>query len=140
MKNDTRIKALLKQIEEKKNTLGSRPKAKWETNCSLDMDGSRVNLNTVTTVNRCIDIMGFLLGKKGNREDAAILLKVRPDSFMWGPYSFDEWLHDIELRCAMIMWDEENKKLKKLEAQLKDLRSEDAKTADALSDIAGALK
>jgi hypothetical protein len=42
-------------------------------------------------------------------------------------------LHDVKLRVEIIKWDNEKKKLSAMEKQLKDLRSEDLKTEDALS-------
>ena len=54
-------------------------------------------------------------------------------------FSFNEWVHDLKLRASIIKWDVEKKKLNKLESKLKDLRSDDAKTEDSLSDIMSEL-
>jgi hypothetical protein len=47
----------------------------------------------------------------------------------------EDALADLKLRVEMLQWDLEKKKLTTLEKQLKDLRSEDLKTEDALESI-----
>ncbi len=46
---------------------------------------------------------------------------------------------DLKVRVQMIQWDAEKKKLTAMENHLKALRSEDAKTEDALEDITKTL-
>jgi len=53
----------------------------------------------------------------------------------WNGDSLEDWFHDLKLRASMITWDLEKKKLNTLETKLSDLRSEDAKTEDALTGI-----
>jgi len=134
--NDNKIKELLKVIDSKKEILGTKPRAAWKTNGILKRnDNSHVNINTVNEVSYCVDAVSALLSEKSHREEASKLLEVPFDSLSWNGYSFEDWLHDFKLRSSMITWDLEKKKLGVLESKLSDLRSEDAKTEDAISNI-----
>jgi hypothetical protein len=133
--NDKKINDLLVVINEKKKTIGVKPRAAWKTNGILKYDnGTHVNINTVTTMAACIDAVAFLLRGQAFYKEAAKLLAVPHSDEM------ELYLEDFKLRASIIKWDEEKKKLDALERKLKDLRSEDAKTADALSDIMLELK
>ena len=133
-KNDKKVKELLVQIEEKKNSLGARPRASWKTNGLLKYGDEAVNINTVMTTEKCVEAVTHLLKEQYFKKNASDYLGV---AFVAG--DADDYLQDFKLRAEMLKWDKENAKLKVLEAKLKELRSEDAKTADALSDIMGQM-
>jgi hypothetical protein len=124
--NDAKIKALLQSIETKKEQLGTKPKGVWETNCVINGR----NLHTLNTIEVCVTLASELLGQKGLYGQACTFLGVQAGDLMKG---IDDALADIKLRVRMIKWDEEKKKLSAMEKQLKDLRSEDLKTEDALA-------
>ena len=129
-KNDKKISDLLSAIQLKKSALGVKPKASWKTNGILKLDkDNHININTVNLIETCVNTVALLLAEKSFRKEASELLGVA--------YSDpnEDYVNDFKLRAAMITWDMEKRKLDALESQLKDLRSEDAKTADALSDI-----
>jgi hypothetical protein len=126
-KNDEKIQRLLLTIEEKKKSMGVRPRGLWETNGIVNGH----NLNTIASIDKCVEITMELLLKKEAFEKAYKYLDVEGENS-----SFDDALKDLSLRVKMLKWDLENKKLASMEKQLKDMRSEDAKTEDALSDIA----
>ena len=140
-KNDEQIKQVLTYIKTKTEALGTKPRGSWKTNGVFKFDGGEThkNINTINDVEVCVDILADLLQEKNCRDEAAKLLDVESTEVKWNDYSFDDWLHDIKLRTSMIKWDIEKKKLNALESKLKDLRSEDAKTADAISDIMAEL-
>lgn len=126
--NDAKIKALLQSIETKKGQLGTKPKAVWETNGVINGR----NINTLNTVEGCVALVSELLGQKGLYEQACTFLGVPAGDLM---KSVDDALSDVKLRVQMIKWDNEKKKLTVMENQLKDLRSEDLKTEDALASL-----
>lgn len=132
--NDEKIKELLEVIELKKKNLGEKPKALWKTNGLLKIE-TDVNINTITTIHKCIDSAASILATKHFKTEAAKLLDVPSQDLLWNGYSFEDWIHDIKLRASMITWDSDKKKLISLESKLSDLRSQDAKTADAISSI-----
>lgn len=127
-KNDEKIKALLQSIEQKKEQIGSKPKAIWKTNGVIE----ERNINTITSIDVCVAIAAQLMGKKDSQEKACEFLGVEVKDC---GSDLDDALADLKLRVQMIQWDAEKKKLGVLEKQLKDLRSEDLKTEDALEAI-----
>jgi len=135
-KNDEKVKELLAVIEAKKKTMGARPKVTaWKSNGILKFgDGSHLNINVAGSVEQCVEAVAYLLQKQSFLTEASKLLGVK-----YAEPSIEEYIQDFKVRTSMIVWDGEKKKLDVLESKLKDLRSEDAKTEDALSDITQAL-
>ncbi len=125
--NDSKIKTLLQAIETKKEALGSKPKPAWETNCVINGR----NLHTLTTIDSCVALASEVLMQKGLYDQACEFLEVdgTGSELIKG---VNDALHDVKLRVEIIKWDNEKKKLSAMEKQLKDLRSEDLKTEDAL--------
>lgn len=136
-KNDDKVKELLAVIEAKKKTIGAKPKSAWRTNGILKFDsGEHVNINVVNQTEKCVEAVAYLLMKQSFLKQAADMLGVKHQA----DSSLEDYVHDFKLRTSMVTWDIEKKKLDLLESKLKDLRSEDAKTEDALSDITQALE
>lgn len=131
--NDTKIRELLVQIEAKKAQVGTRPRASWKTNGLIG--ASKANINTISSVGVCLDLAAELLQKQEYKNKAAQLLEV--------PAEVDpdiaDGLDDLKLRVSILKYETEKKKLTALEAKLKDLRSNDAKTEDAIAELANLL-
>jgi len=136
-KNDEQVRKLLTVIEEKESKLGTKPRAQWKTNgvFRLPVKAGHVNINTVNDINICIGVIADLLRESHFIKEAAKLLEVGHEAYQWGGSTIEEWIHDFKLRASMLKWDAEKKKLDALKRKLKALRSEDAKTEDAISDI-----
>lgn len=132
--NDEKIKELLKAVEDKKAKMGRKPRASWETNGVIE----GVNINTITSIDKCVELASGLMMKSEFYHQACSILDVSATESNVVRYVNDA-LADIKLRTQMLKWDKENKKLMALEKKLKDLRSEDAKTKDELDDIVGKL-
>ncbi len=128
--NDAKIKNLLKAIDDKKANMGTKPKASWETNGVINGR----NINTMNSIDVCISLASELMLQKGMYDQACTFLDVdgNGSELVKG---IDDALHDVKLRVQMIKWDNEKKKLTVMEKQLKDLRSEDLKTEDALASL-----
>ena len=136
--NDKKIKDLLAAVASKKKELGTKPKGNWKTNGLLQTDSGKVNLNTINSTDVCVELAALLLQKRSFTKEACELLGV-PEKNSKSAKAINEALDDLKLRAQMIAWDAEKKKLQAMEAQLKDLRSTDAKTEDALASIASSL-
>ncbi len=93
-----------------------------------------MNLNTVNSTDRCIKLAAHILLEKSHYTEACKLLEL-PEKDSTQVSALNNALDDIKLRTKMVVWDDEKKKLEGLEKKLKDLRSTDAKTEDALADI-----
>jgi hypothetical protein len=131
--NDTKIRELLVQIETKKAQVGTRPRASWKTNGLIG--NAKVNINTVSSVGTCLDLAAELLQKQEYKNKAAQLLEVTAEA----DPDIADGLDDLKLRVSILKYETEKKKLTALEAKLKDLRSNDAKTEDAIAELANLL-
>jgi hypothetical protein len=126
--NDAKIKELLQSIELKKGQMGTKPRAIWKTNGVIE----ERNINTIGSIEICVAIAAQLISKQDSQEKACGFLGVAAKDC---GTEISDALSDLKLRVQMIQWDAEKKKLTILENKLKELRSEDLKTADALADI-----
>lgn len=141
-KHDDKIKLLLAKVEEQQATLGVKPKGSWTTNGIFKhKDGSSFfNLNTVKDYNVLVEALSVLLSKEQLHDQAAKMLGVKVKDFTWDGYSVADWAGDFKKRINIIDYDERVLKLTETKKKLAALRSEDAKTEDALSDIEDLLK
>ena len=140
MSNDTKIKELIKVIDEKREKLGKKPKYTLNTSGMIkQQDGTPLNIN-VLTEEKVIIALSYAIFEAEATQKAYDVLGVKDKEILVQGVSFEDLKEDLTNRYKTLQWIEEDKKLKKLEAQLKDLRSEDAKKFDALEDIAGLLK
>ena len=138
MSNDAAIKKFRATVESKRTALGTKPKAAYTTNALLDTGDGKVNLNTLTTVDQCVAIVGTILTAVdlAKRANEVLGTDVQPK---FGDFTADQWVGDVKLRVSIIQWEAEKKKLNAMDKKLEALRSEDAKTADAIEDIAAQL-
>lgn len=139
-KNDNAIKKLLIQIEEKKVQLGNRPRAVWLTNGIFKRNSQNYYNINISDEERCVNLLTILLKEKGFTQQAYDLLNITFIELKWDGFTFEEWLHDLKMRVSILLWQKEKAKLNKLEEKLNILRSVDAKTEDAISDIVKELK
>ena len=140
MENDEKIKKLLKAIDEKKAKLGTKPIVAWVTKLVWkDMDGNQVNINTINDIGKLVFLFAGVLSYESHYAKAEEALGAKNTKHLWNGFTAAEWTKDLKSRVSLLQWEEEEKELKKLTATLKDLRSEGAKTTDALDDIAGKL-
>ena len=133
-KNDDRILELKKQIEFKKKELtANKVRFTPETNCILELEGIKYNLNVCTD-----DALVLLMVRLHMYEMAAKDLKVMPPVF--SGYPIELWISDIKSKLAVANLKREGNELKKLEAKLDRLLSEDKKTELEINEIAELLK
>ena len=132
-KNDERVLQLKKQIEEKKKYLAER-KVKFtpETNCVLDLDGVKYNLNVCTD-----DMLIFLMIKLNMYVMSANDLDM-PIPMLSG-YSVNLWISDIRNKLAVSGMKREENDLKIMEAKLDKMLSDEKKTELELDEIAALL-
>ncbi len=135
-KHDEKIKQLLNKIDSENESLGTKPKISWNTNCIFRFDDNKhFNLNTINDPGYLVRALGFLLEKESTQGEAAKRLNVKGYKFDWKGYSINDWEEDFKLKAKIIAWNGKQKKLQALQKKLKDLRSEEARTGDALADI-----
>lgn len=139
MSNDARINQYRDAVDAKRQELGEKPKLAYVTNALLDLDGARINLNTLGSEEDCVKIVSQLLLTEQLTTRANELLGTKID-VKFGDYTIAQWIGDIKLRVDLLAWERKKKKLTAMDAQLKSLMSDDAKTADAIASIAAQLE
>jgi len=133
-KNDDRILELKKQIEDKKQSLTVK-KTRFipETNCVLDLDGERYNIN-VLDANSLLTLML----KINFYNLSADSLKVTHPTI--SGYTTDLWIGDIRNKMLVLDLKKEESELKQMESKLDKLLSEDKKTELEIDGIAALLR
>ena len=130
-KNDERVLQLKKLIETKKSELSTQRFVPM-TNCVLDMEDKKYNLNVLQEKE-----LEFLMVKLNAYSMSADNLKI--DLVISG-YGVNEWLADISGKLAIIIDKKIRDELKALEAKLDKMLSDEKKTELELDEIAALLK
>jgi len=130
--NDKKIIELRKIVEEKKANL-RKVKFTPITNCSIEIENNRYNLNVQSKENLTlilIKLNSYLISMK----DLGI------SKLEISGYALEDWVTDIKLKLEVISQKIEENNLKDLEKKLSTLLSDDKKTELELNDIANLLK
>jgi hypothetical protein len=127
--NDQKILKLQKQVEEKRAALVKAQKFSPITNCSIQFDGERFNINALD-IDSCTLLTVKVNALKMSSKDLAI-----EDSVKISGYSIDEWLTDLKAKLAFLNRKKEEDKLKKMESKLKELLSNDTKIEMELENL-----
>lgn len=86
-------------------------------------------------------MLAHILAEKEFFEQAADCIGYKSkDIYKYGGYSVEDWVADFKLRMSMINYNQEKKKLDSLQSKLKELVSQEVKTAEELEEIAKLLK
>lgn len=132
-KNDEKILQLKAQIEEKKKKIVKIKRFSPITNCSLEFDGVRYNLQVLTR-EQLVSIMVKLNSLKMSAIDLDLL-----DEYTISGYSVNEWIADIKSKMDIILQREEQSKLQVLENKLHTLLSNDKKVELEIGEIESLL-
>jgi hypothetical protein len=133
-KNDEKIIALKEQISKKKNQLDKAKKFIPITNCSIEIDGVRYNIQ-VLTKEQLIMLLVKLNSYSLSAGDLGLL-----NSFTISGYLVNDWITDIKSKLDVVNYKEEELKLKDLENKLDKLLSDEKKTELELNEIEDYLK
>jgi hypothetical protein len=132
--NDKTILVLKKQIEDKKSALKTSERFTPVTNCSLELDGNRVNIQVLSKE----QIINFLVRLNAYRL-AAKDLDLLGDYTICG-YSVDDWMKDLKSRLMNVNRTAELDKLKSLENRLHTLLSNEKKIELEIEEIASSIQ
>jgi len=129
MTNDDKIMLLKSQIADKKKGLKGKKKFSPLTNCSIELDGVRLNLQVL---NR--EGLTHLLVKLNSYLLSAVDLGLDEEYVISG-YLIDQWITDIKLKLEILKYEEEDRKLKLLESKLHVLLSSEKQVSLAIEEI-----
>jgi hypothetical protein len=131
-KNDERILELRSQIKEKKLKLKTKKKFTPVTNCSIEIDGLRYNLNVLQK-----DLLILLLVKLQAYKMAANELNV--NEIKISGYDIKDWIADIQLKIEIISFIEKEDELKQIENKLNIMLSNEKKVEFEINEITDLL-
>ncbi|MGM1044741.1 MAG: hypothetical protein ACQEXX_01205 [Bacillota bacterium] len=131
--NDQKILELKKQIEEKKKLVGKSKKFSPITNCSIELDGTRINIQTLTKEQNV-----YMLVKLNSYATSAKDLGVL-DQYVISGYCVNDWIVDLKAKLDFMSRKDEEQKLKIMEAKLDKLLSNDKKVELEINEIADML-
>lgn len=132
--NDQKILELKKQIEEKKKKLTKSRKFTPITNCSIEFEGTRHNIQVLgkeSVLSLMIRINSYIMSAK----ELGIL-----DDYQISGYKLTDWIEDLKARYAHITQKEEEQKLKSMESKLDQLLSNEKKVELEIDEIESLLK
>lgn len=132
--NDTRILEMKKQIEAKKEKLGKSTRFMPVTNCSIELDDKRYNLNAMTK-----DALIHLAVKLHSYMESAKTLGLG-EQYVISGYSPVDWVADIKSKIDILSKKDEEKSLKVMEEKLSKLLSEGKQVELEIDAIESMLK
>lgn len=131
--NDSKILELKKQIEEKKKSVSKAKKFTPVTNCSIELDGVRINIQTLNK-EQIISLLVKLNSYAASAKELDLL-----EQYVISGYGVNDWIEDLKSKLDFINSKDEEQKLKLMEAKLDKLLSEDKKVELELNEIANML-
>ena len=130
-KNDERVLQLKQVIDKKKSELKGIKKFMSLTNCVLDLEGQKYNLNVLQ-----FDDLQLLFVRLNmylmSAKDLEISLEI-------SGYNIAEWITDIKCKIEIFEYKKKEAELKALEAKLDKMLSDEKKTELELDEIAALL-
>lgn len=139
MSNDNKIVEYRKKVEAKRTSLGNKPKKVFKTNGVFKHTTFSENLNLLNTVEKCREFLAVVAILEVANQQVNKWLD-REDVLKSGEYSLEDYVDDVKLMVSIAEWEEEKRKLADMDAQLKELMSNEGKTAEAIADIGAALE
>lgn len=130
-KNDERVLQLKEIIDKKKLELKGVKKFTPMTNCVLDLEGQKYNLN-VLQLNDLQMLLVRLNMYLMSAKDLGINLEI-------SGYNIAEWLTDIKCKIEIFEYKKKETDLKALETKLDKMLSDEKKTELELDEIAALL-
>jgi len=132
--NDDVILQLKSKIDEKKALLKATERFTPVTNCSLELDGQRYNLNVISK-----EQIVYLMVKLNSLLMSAAKLNLQ-NEFQISGFSLADWMQDLTSRMAIVNRKAEQDKLRLLEEKLESRLSSDKKIELELAEISKLLQ
>ncbi|GED72344.1 hypothetical protein BRE01_60460 [Brevibacillus reuszeri] len=132
--NDQKILVLKKQIEDKKSKLSKSEKFTPVTNCSIEVDGVRHNIQ-VLNKEQLITLMVKLNTYAIAAKDLDLL-----NEYNISGYNVTDWIADLKAKLEFLGRKEEERKLKAMESKLDQLLSSEKKVELEIGEIESMLQ
>lgn len=97
---------------------------------------SAIKISMVTSITLLLGVLGYLMTRKKEYEDAADRLDMNTfPVFKWSGYTFEAWENDIRVRINTISHSSEVEKLNKLYSELSKYVSEEDRVEELLKEL-----
>ena len=137
-KIDALVLELFNNVSKKQQEIAAASeRPRWETSCTIGTDSNisnNVNIQTVTDINKLVDLYALLLAKEDYYLRAAKELGVKV-VLKWQSYTFEAWKKDFKTRINIIELNNKKAELKELENRLDKLISQDQRRELELAEI-----
>jgi hypothetical protein len=138
-KIDAIVLELFNTVKQKKaDILALSERPNWETSCTIGLvEGNittNVNIQTVSDINKLVELYAFLLVKEDYYTHASADLGVKTVS-KWQGYSFSSWKKDLKTRANIIGLNVKKQELTELENRLNALISPEQRRELELAEI-----
>lgn len=132
-KNDELILKLKKQIEEKEISLDKSKRFIPITNCILDLNGLKVNINTLQK-EALIGVLVQINSLAISADELGLI-----NEYNIGGYNIVSWIEDLKNKLESLKLKTKEQELKQMKNRLEQLLSEDKKVELELEQIAKIL-
>lgn len=132
--NDVVILKLKEQIKEKKKLLETTKRFQPVTNCSIDIDGVRLNIQ-VLSKEQLVNLLVKLNIYKMSAKELELL-----NEFSISGFTVEDWMKDVQSKLMNLNRKEEENKLIAMENRLHNLLSGEKKVELEIQEIADLLK
>jgi hypothetical protein len=120
---DKIVLELLQRVKQKQKEIADSERPHWETSCSVGMTDNvndKVNIQTVTDLNKLVSLYAFLSEKEKSLVAAKRELGVDV-KLSWQGHSFADWKKDFKARIEQIGLNRKRADLRDLEARVEKL-------------------
>lgn len=132
--NDERIQQMLQKIESQKTKISGIERYSPKTNMTIQTDDGRKNLNVISDLNELCKIWARIRSENLNNKVAAEELGLDFNDEFQG-FASNLWFDDIKARVNKVRISQERESLKKMEAALENLMSNDFKVERELAKL-----
>ena len=132
--NDSKIITLKNQISEKRKQIDKIKKFIPITNCSIEVDGIRSNIQ-VLAKEQLIALVVKLNSYVTSAKELGLL-----DEYTISGFKTEDWIVDIKSKLDIVSRKDEERKLKDMEEKLDRLLSNEKKTELEINEIENMLK
>lgn len=133
-KNDDKILQLKEKITEKREKIGKTERFSPLTNCSLELDEIRYNLN-VLSKNQLQQLLIKLDGLAVTANALSLL-----DDVEYSGYTLPMWCLDVKSKLHVLTQKEERRELNAMESKLDKMLSDEKQTELELDELARFLE
>lgn len=132
---DSLVLELLEKVEKKKEEIkNAKKKPQWITNCSFQYENKHINIQTIRSKEKLVEICALIICNKKEKEEAAKLLDIEY-SYSFSGYTDTEWIKDLRTRVKMLSIEDKEKELEELDKRINKLVTSEQRRAMELEQL-----